>query len=179
MYTSFGQPIQAFEGVRLQQFGVVRGGRGVMIVLIVRRSPSLGDGCCSVQVRSLSSAGQRDCPHREVILDLRRDLSMHNARNDSAPLSCRSCWVSTAARFHQPRAQVGEAERLAAKEMEEDDGFQRPSSLRMACSIPAAADAGVCARLLTGASLTFACALVASSCARNEDPHGDTRQRTD
>ena len=41
--------------------------------------------------------------------------------------------------------------------------FQRPSSLRMACSIPAAADAGVCARLLTGASLTFACALAASA----------------
>ena len=41
--------------------------------------------------------------------------------------------------------------------------FQRPSNLRMACSIPAAADAGVCVRLLTGAFLTFACALAASS----------------
>ena len=44
--------------------------------------------------------------------------------------------------------------------------FQRPSSFRMACSIPAEADAGVCVRLLTGASLTFACALAASSRAK-------------
>ena len=33
-------------------------------------------------------------PLRKVILDLRRDFSVHDARNDAVPPRCRSCWVS-------------------------------------------------------------------------------------
>ena len=99
-----------------------------------------------------------------MILDLRRDFSVHNSRNDAVPLQLPKLLGQHLLRDARNRAlQVGEAQRLAAKEMEEDDEFQPPSSLRMACSIPVAADAGVCARLLTGAFLTFACALAASA----------------
>jgi len=62
-----------------------------------------------------------------VILDLRRDFSVHNARNDAVPLQLPKLLGQHLLRDARNRAlQVGEAQRLAAKEMEEDDELPAP-----------------------------------------------------
>jgi len=70
----------------------------------------------------VESRTERLPPLREVILDLRWDLSVHNARNDAVPLQLPKLLGQHLLRDARNRAvEVGEAQRLAAKEMEEDD----------------------------------------------------------
>jgi hypothetical protein len=129
------------------------------------RSAAFGDGCCSAQVRSLSSAGQRDWPHSVRRYSTFGGTSACTMRVTMAsPSSWRSCWVSIFCEMPGiARSRSEKRSVLPPKRRKRMTSFHRPSNLRMACSIPAAADAGVCARLLTGASLTFACALAASA----------------
>jgi hypothetical protein len=57
-----------------------------------------------------------------VVLDLRRDFSVHDARYDPVPLQLPKLLGQHLLRDARNRAlEVGEAQRLAAKEMEEDD----------------------------------------------------------
>ena len=69
-------------------------------------------------------------PLREVILDLRRDFSVHNARDDAVPLQLPKLLGQHLLRDARNRAlEVGEAQRLAAKEMEEDD--ELPATIQL------------------------------------------------
>src|SRR6185295_2381629 len=61
-------------------------------------------------------------PLREAILDSRRDFSVHNAHDDAVPLQLTKLLGQHLLRDARNRAlEVGEAQRLPAKEMKEDD----------------------------------------------------------
>jgi hypothetical protein len=143
---------------------VVRVGRDIRIVLTeavgaIRRRLLLGPSQESVERRA-----ERLSPPGQVVLHLRWDLRMHNPRHDTVLLQLPKLLGQHLLRDAGiARSKSEKRSVLPPKRWKRMTSFQRPSSLRMACSIPAAADAGVCARLLTGASLTFACALAASA----------------
>jgi hypothetical protein len=70
----------------------------------------------------VESRTERLSPLSEVILDLRRNFSVHNARDDAVALQLPKLLGQHLLRDARNRAlEVGEAQRLAAKEMEEDD----------------------------------------------------------
>jgi len=70
----------------------------------------------------VESRTERLPPLREAILDFRRDFSVHNARHDAVSLQLPKLLGQHLLRDARNRAlEVGETERLAAKEMEEDD----------------------------------------------------------
>ena len=72
---------------------------------------------------------ERLSPLCEVILDLRRDFSVHDARDDAVFLQLPKLLGQHLLRDARNRAlEVGEAQRLAAKQMEEDD--QLPATLQ-------------------------------------------------
>jgi hypothetical protein len=90
-----------------------------------RRRLSLGPRQEFVERRT-----ERLPPLREVILDLRRDLSVHNARHDAVPLQLPKLLGQHLLRDARNRAlEVGEAQRLTAKEMEEDD--ELPATIQL------------------------------------------------
>jgi hypothetical protein len=70
----------------------------------------------------VESRTERLPPLREAILDFRRDFSVHNARNDAVSLQLPKLLGQHLLRDARNRAlELGEAQRLAAKEMKEDD----------------------------------------------------------
>jgi hypothetical protein len=70
----------------------------------------------------VESRTERLSPVREAVLDLRRDFSVHSARDDAVALQLPKLLRQHLLRDARNRAlEVGEAQRLAAEEMEEDD----------------------------------------------------------